>query len=46
MTPHTGTEKKWPLNDFDDDCIMADIWKMYPESKLSNSGIYRVGDIR
>lgn len=46
MTPHTGTEKKWPLNDFNDDCIMADIWKMYPESKLSKSGIYRVGDIR
>lgn len=46
MTPHTGTEKKWPLNDFSDDCIIADIWKMYPESKLSNSGIYRVGDIR
>jgi len=46
MTPHTGTEKKWPLEDFNNDCIMVDIWKMYPESKLSNSGIYRVGDIR
>lgn len=46
MTPHTGTEAKWPLNGFNDDCIMVDIWKMYPESKLSNSGIYRVGDIR
>lgn len=46
MTPHTGTEAKWPLDGFNDDCIIADIWKMYPESKLSNSGIYRVGDIR
>jgi UDP-N-acetyl-D-mannosaminuronic acid dehydrogenase len=46
MTPHTGTEAKWPLNDFSDDCIIADIWKMYPESKLSSSGIYRVGDIK
>lgn len=46
MTPHTGTEQKWPINDFNDDCIVADIWKMYPESKLSNSGIYKVGDMR
>ena len=46
MTPHSGMEESWPLYKFRTDCIVADIWKMYPESKLSNSGIYRVGDIR
>jgi UDP-N-acetyl-D-mannosaminuronic acid dehydrogenase len=45
MTPHTGTEKVWPLNKFRQDCIVADVWKMYPESKLSNTGIYKVGDM-
>ena len=45
MTPHTGLNKSWPLGIFREDCIMADIWKMYPESKLSNTGIYKVGDM-
>lgn len=45
MTPHSGMEESWPLYKFRKDCIVADIWKMYPESKLSKSGIYRVGDI-
>jgi UDP-N-acetyl-D-mannosaminuronic acid dehydrogenase len=45
MTPHTGTEKDWPLNKFRQDCIVADVWKMFPESKLSNTGIYKVGDM-
>lgn len=46
MTPHTGTTERWPLGDFDHECIMADIWKLYPASKLSNSGIYKIGDMR
>ena len=45
MTPHTDTHISWPLNEFKKDCIVADIWKMYPESKLSNTGIYKVGDM-
>ena len=45
MTPHTGTEKDWPLNKFRQDCIVADVWKMFPESQLSNTGIYKVGDM-
>jgi len=46
MTPHTGTDISWPLTNFREDCIVADLWKMYSESKLSNTGIYKVGDIR
>ena len=46
MTPHSGMDASWPLYKFRKDCIVADIWKMYPESKLSSSGIYRVGDIK
>ncbi len=46
MTPHTDTHISWPLNEFKKDCIVADIWKMYPESKLSNTGIYKVGDVK
>jgi UDP-N-acetyl-D-mannosaminuronic acid dehydrogenase len=45
MTPHTGTEVDWPLDQFRKDCVIADIWKMYPESKLSKTGIYKVGDM-
>ena len=44
MTPHTGTDTFWPLIGFREDCIVADLWKVYPESKLSNTGIYKVGD--
>jgi hypothetical protein len=46
MTPHTGTQSEWPLDWFRKDCIIADIWKLYPESGMSNSGIYRVGDFK
>jgi len=46
MTPHTGTESEWPLDMFRKDCIVADLWKMYPQSKLSNTGIYTVGDVK
>jgi UDP-N-acetyl-D-mannosaminuronic acid dehydrogenase len=45
MTPHTGLNKSWSLDIFREDCIMADIWKVYPESELSNTGIYKVGDM-
>jgi UDP-N-acetyl-D-mannosaminuronic acid dehydrogenase len=45
MTPHTGMDSEWPLDWFRQDCIVADLWKMYPESKLSNTGIYKVGDM-
>ena len=46
MTPHTDTDKMWPLWDFRKDCLVADLWKIYPESKLSNTGIYKVGDVK
>jgi UDP-N-acetyl-D-mannosaminuronic acid dehydrogenase len=45
MTPHTDMDEQWPLDMFSQDCIVADLWKMYPESKLSNTGIYKVGDM-
>ena len=45
MTPHTDTKLLWPLKEFRTDCIVADIWKMYPESELSNTGIYKIGDM-
>ncbi len=45
MTPHTGTEVDWPLARFRKDCVVADIWKMYPESKLSNTGIYSLLEV-
>jgi hypothetical protein len=46
MTPHTGMELIWPLSWFRKDCIVADLWKMYPESKLSKTGIYKIGDVK
>ena len=46
MTPHTGMDSEWPLDWFRQDCIVADLWKMYPESKLSMTGIYKVGDVK
>jgi UDP-N-acetyl-D-mannosaminuronic acid dehydrogenase len=46
MTPHTGMDKSWSLDMFRQDCIVADLWKMYPESKLSKTGIYKVGDVK
>ena len=46
MTPHTETEISWPLSQFRKNCIIADLWKMYPESKISNTGIYKVGDMK
>lgn len=45
MTPHTEFEKTWYIQQFQRNCIIADLWKMFPESKLSNTGIYKVGDM-
>jgi UDP-N-acetyl-D-mannosaminuronic acid dehydrogenase len=45
MTPHTDTDISWPLEQFRNDCIIADIWKMYPESRLDNTGIYLKGGV-
>lgn len=49
MTPHdefiTKDEMDYRLVDFREDCIIADVWKMFPESKLSKTGIYKVGDM-
>lgn len=48
MTPHSDFTNKEELNykigNFREDCIIADLWKMFPESKLSNTGIYKVGE--
>jgi UDP-N-acetyl-D-mannosaminuronic acid dehydrogenase len=46
MTPHTHFLEKYRVNDFKQGCIIADLWKMFPESKLSNTGIYTVGDVK
>jgi UDP-N-acetyl-D-mannosaminuronic acid dehydrogenase len=49
MTPHDEfVDPKgmdFRVTDFKKDCIIADLWKMFPESKLSNTGIYKVGDM-
>ncbi len=47
MTPHDefmdGKEMAYNISLFRKDCIIADVWKMFPESELSNTGIYKVG---
>jgi hypothetical protein len=45
MTPHSNIDYVWSLNEFRPDCIIVDLWKVYAESKLSNTGIYKVGDM-
>ena len=45
MTPHTEVKRVWRVNQFRKDCVIADLWKMFPESELSNTGIYKVGDM-
>jgi UDP-N-acetyl-D-mannosaminuronic acid dehydrogenase len=49
MTPHDEfiikDEMNYKIADFKPECIVADLWKMFPESKLSNTGIYKVGDV-
>ena len=50
MTPHDEfvdpMEMGYTIKDFSYNCIIADLWKMFPESKLSNTGIYKVGDMK
>jgi UDP-N-acetyl-D-mannosaminuronic acid dehydrogenase len=49
MTPHDEfidpKDMDFQVSRFRKDCIIADVWKMFPESKLSNTGIYKVGDM-
>jgi UDP-N-acetyl-D-mannosaminuronic acid dehydrogenase len=45
MTPHSRTNLVWSIKEFRKDCVIADVWKMFPESELSNTGIYKVGDM-
>ena len=45
MTPHDEFREEYPLCCFKPDCIIADIWKLYDESKGSATGIYKVGDV-
>jgi UDP-N-acetyl-D-mannosaminuronic acid dehydrogenase len=49
MTPHDefidAKEMAYSVSLFNNDCVIADIWKMFPESQLSNTGIYKVGDM-
>ena len=45
MTPHTITTKVFKVDMFRKDCIVADVWKAFPESQLDNTGIYKVGDM-
>ena len=48
MTPHDEfldpETLGYKTEDFRYDCIIADLWKMFPKSKLSNTGIYKAGD--
>ena len=49
MTPHDEfidpDELNYKVEQFNQECIIADVWKMFPESKLSKTGIYKVGDM-
>ena len=45
MTPHSDIPAIWSVGRFRQDCVIADLWKVFPESKLSNTGIYKVGDM-
>jgi UDP-N-acetyl-D-mannosaminuronic acid dehydrogenase len=48
MTPHDDFLNPetfgYKTEDFRYDCVVADLWKMFPKSKLSNTGIYKAGD--
>lgn len=44
MTPHSLTTTYWTIDKFRSDCVIADLWKMFLKSQLSNTGIYRNGD--
>jgi UDP-N-acetyl-D-mannosaminuronate dehydrogenase len=45
MTPH-DLFKLTDLSSFKKDCIMADVWKFFESSKDTQSGIYRIGDVK
>ena len=48
MTPHDDFLDPetfgYKIEDFRYDCVIADLWKMFSKSKLSNTGIYKAGD--
>ena len=48
MTPHDDFLNPatfgYKTEDFRYDCVVADLWKMFPKSKLSNTGIYKAGE--
>lgn len=44
MTPHDDF-KLYDLRSFRKDCVIADVWKFFTESKGTTSGIYEVGEI-
>lgn len=44
MTPHDDF-KLYDLRAFRKDCVIADVWKFFTESKGTTSGIYEVGEI-
>jgi len=50
MTPHDDFLNpetfEYKVKKFKKECIIADLWKMFPESKISNTGIYKVGDVK
>jgi hypothetical protein len=49
MTPHDDFLNPetfgYKTSDFSYDCVIADLWKMFPKSNLSNTGIYKAGEV-
>ena len=45
MTPH-DVFQLMDLTLLKKDCIMADVWKFFDTSKNTQSGIYKIGDVR
>ena len=45
MTPH-DVFQLMDLTLLKKDCIMADVWKFFEESKNTQSGIYKIGDVK
>lgn len=46
MTPHDVFQDYYGPQMFNDECIVADLWKMWDKSKLSDTGIYKAGDFK
>lgn len=44
MTPHLAFEDTYKPDMFRNDCIIADVWKMWSVSQTTTNGIYKVGD--